>query len=207
MNNFERLMSALSGIHDNYSEEIEWLIKSFKVGGLFDKRDKAADAGTLAHSFAENYMKGLPEPKTDGLPKDVVDKAEGCYLTFLDLAKTNIKKVINSEVELTSEEYPFGGTIDYLIETPMTPANMVDILDLKTGKDIYFEAKIQVKSYGKLWNEHHPELPVAGFHIWRLGENGEFTHKYFPSLDEGYWQIFLHCLEINQTLDRLGEKL
>jgi len=108
---------------------------------------------------------------------------------------------------LTSEELPMGGTIDAIIQGTLTPVGMVDILDYKTGKDIYLEAKIQVKSYGKLWTEHHPELPVAGFHILRLGENGEFTHKYFPNLDEKYFNIFLDCLDISVKLNDLGEKL
>jgi len=203
MDNFNRLMAWIAKNSPNIMEQV----KDFKVGGLYDKRDKAADAGTLGHLFVENHLRGLPEPKTDGLSKEVIAKAEGCYLTFLDWKKANQIKVIDSEVELTSEENPFGGTIDHIIQGTLTPPNMVDILDLKTGKDIYLEAKIQVKSYGKLWTEYHPELPVAGFHILRLGENGEFTHKYFPSLDDGYFEIFLNCLNISERLNQLGEKL
>ena len=210
MSNFERLMAEISMISqqdEKYKDSLIQTISGFKTTALYEKRDKAADAGTLAHSFIENHLKGLPEPDTKGLTPGVINKAEGCYLTFLDWEKANKLKVIASEVELTSEKYAFGGTIDDAIQTALTPQGMVDIFDLKTGKDIYLEAKIQVKSYGKLWDEHHPELPVAGFHILRLGESGEFTHKYFPSLDEGYWEIFLHCLGTNQTLEKLGEKL
>ncbi len=203
IDNFNRLMAWIA----ENSPDMMTQVKDFKVGGLYDKRDKAADAGTLGHLFVENHLRGLPEPKTDGLPKEVIEKAEGCYLTFLDWEKANQIKVIDSEVELTSEENPFGGTIDHVIQGALTPPNMVDILDIKTGKDIYLEAKLQVKSYGKLWTEHHPELPVSCFHVLRLGENGEFTHKYFPTLDEKYFQIFLDCLDITVKLNELGEKL
>lgn len=215
MSNFERLMVHLAELIPIINQasfpaqRIEKLIQDFQAISLYDKRDKAADAGTLAHSFVENHLQGLPEPSRDGIPPDVVSKAEGCYLTFLDWEKANIKKVIASEIEITSEEWPFGGTIDHVIEGPTTPSGMVDILDIKTGKDIYLEAKIQVKSYGYLWNEYKKETGplVAGYHILRLGENGEFTHKYFPSLDEGYFKIFLDCMDINQRLEALGEKL
>ena len=212
MSNFDRLMQIIaytpeSMDTDRDREILHVLIKDFKPTGLYDKRDKAADAGTLAHLFVENHLRGISEPKTDGLPQEVISKAEGCYLTFLDWEKANIKKVIDSEIEITSEQYAFGGTIDYVIEGPNTPKGMVDILDIKTGKDIYLEAKIQVKSYSKLYEEHHPELPVAGFHILRLGENGEFTHKYFPNLDNKYFGIFLDCLDITEKLSELGEKL
>jgi len=211
MSNFDRLMVEIAVLSNmtikEDPENLDKIIQNFKITGLYDKRDKAGNAGTLAHSFVENHIKGLPEPSTGGITQDVIDKAEGCYLTFLDWEKTNKLKVIASEVELTSEKNAFGGTIDDVIQTALTPQGMVDIFDLKTGKDIYLEAKIQVKSYSKLWEEHHPELPVSGFHILRLGESGEFTHKYFPSLDEGYWKIFLDLLDVTETLSQLGEKL
>ncbi len=209
ISNFDRLMIVLAklGETDSLKYVIQPIIKDFKTTGLYDKRDKAADAGTLAHSFFENHIKGLPDPSRDAIPPDVLSKSEGCYITFLDWEKANSVKYIDSEVELTSEEHPMGGTIDAIIQGALTPANMVDILDYKTGKDIYLEAKIQVKVYGKLWEEHHPELPVAGYHILRLGENGEFTHKYFPNLDNKYFEIFLNCLDISEKLAQLGEKL
>lgn len=209
MSNFDRLMSIFAelGKTDSLKFVIHPIIQDFKVTSLYEKRDKAGDAGTLGHSFVEKHLRKLPEPSREGLPEEVIDKAEGCYLTFLDWEKANSIKIIDIEVELTSEEKPFGGTIDYVIQGALTPPNMVDILDIKTGKDIYLEAKIQVKSYGKLWEEHHPELPVAGFHILRLGENGEFTHKYFPNLDERYFKIFLNCLDTTELLSELGEKL
>lgn len=214
MSNFERLMQNLAEMSHSplgtvLDPQIENLIKNFQATTLYDKRDKAADAGTLAHSFIENHLKGLPEPSSEGILPDIVSKAEGCYITFLDWEKSNSIKVLNSEVELTSEFYPFGGTIDHVIQTVLTQNGKVDILDIKTGKDIYLEAKIQVKAYGVLWNEYHVESQglVSGYHILRLGENGEFTHKYFPSLDEDYFKIFLDCMDINQRLEALGEKL
>jgi hypothetical protein len=209
MSNFERLMKIIAQLACDQEPQLQNIIKNFQTTGLYDKRDKAADAGTLAHSFIENHLKGLPEPSREGLSKDVIDKAEGCYLTFLDWEKVNIRRVIYSELAITSEKYPFGGTIDHMIEGSMTPKDMVDILDIKTGKDIYLEAKIQVKSYGELWNEVRKDVGpyIAGFHILRLGENGEFTHKYFPSLDEGYFKIFLDLLDITERLTELREKL
>jgi len=209
MINFDRLMAIFAelGKTDSLKLIVDPIIQSFQTSGLYDKRDKAADAGTLAHAFFENHIKGLPEPSREGIPQDVLSKAEGCYITFLDFEKASSIKYIDSEVALTSEQFPTGGTIDAVIQGSLTPAGMVDILDYKTGKDIYLEAKIQVRSYKPLWEEHHPELPVAGFHILRLGENGEFTHKYFPSLDENYWEIFRDCMDINERLEKLGEKL
>jgi len=219
MDNYERLSKDIAG----YAKNIGWpkptdddraigsylqdVIQSFPVLGLYDKRDQAADAGTLGHTLIECDLQEQPLPDTSTYPEAAKEKAEGCYLAFLDWKKNHALKVIGSEVPLTSEQWPYGGTIDHVIQTNVTPTGHVDILDIKTGKDIYLEAKIQVAAYGPLWNEHHPDQLVSGYHILRLGPNGEFTHKYFPTLNGKYFEIFLDCLDIKETLTQLGEKI
>ncbi len=55
---------------------IGWAYKQGIAGvPLYESRDKAADAGTLAHTYVENHLKGLPDPSSDGIPKDIVEKA------------------------------------------------------------------------------------------------------------------------------------
>lgn len=212
LSNFERLMGILAEIAKQDTARgyiIQPIIKDFKTTDLYEKRNKAADAGTLGHLFVEHHNKGLVDPPTDGLDKEVVKKAEGCYLAYLDWEKSNKVKILGIEVGLTSEKYPFGGTIDYVIQSAMTPSDMVELLDLKTGKDVYFSARMQVRgAYKKLWEEHD-ERKVSGCHILRLGENGEFVHQYYPSSsdDEEYWEIFKNCMNISERLERLGEKL
>ena len=212
MDNFDRLMGQIAEFAkrpdlDGFSRELGEMIQNFKQTTLYDKRDRAADAGTLAHTMVEHHLQGMDVPDTKGMDKAVVEKAEGCFLTFLDWHKANQIKVLASEVELTSERLPYGGTIDHVIISALTPQDRVDILDIKTGKDIYLEAKLQVRAYKPLWEEHHPNAMVAGFHIVRLGPTGEFTHKYFPSLDDKYFEIFTSLLNVSETLNILGEKL
>lgn len=216
LDNYERLSAQMARLAQKYQGidkpdgllvSLQQKITNFSVLGLYEKRDEAANAGTLGHEFIENHLQAMPDPKTDGLPPKIVEKAEGCYLSFLDWEKTTELEVIGSEVALTSEEHPFGGTIDHVIRTALTmDPNGVEILDVKTAKDIYFEAKVQVAAYTKLWQEHNPDRPVFGIHIIRLGPNGEFTHRYWPNLDP-YWPIFLHCLDIHEAMKALGERL
>ena len=186
---------------------LEKAITEFQVLGLYEKRDEAANAGTLGHDFVENHLRGLPDPSTKGMPKPIAEKAEGCYLTFLDWKKSHSLKVHGSEVELTSEKLPFGGTIDHVINTSLTKPPDVEILDIKTGKDIYLEAKIQVGTYGPLWEEHYPDRLVKGYHILRLGPNGEFTHKFFPDLKPYFEQIFKPLLGVHYAIKDLEERL
>lgn len=184
------------------------VIASFEVGQLYDKRDEAGAGGTLAHEFLENHFRGLPLPSTKGKPKAVVTKAEGCFATCLNWEKTINLEIREIEVSLTSEQRPFGGSIDYTVKSALTQdlPNSIEILDLKTGKGIYLSAKIQVGAYGELYVEHHPEVIIGGFHILRVGPDGEFNHNFYPTL-KPYWEIFKACLFIQGRLDDLGERL
>lgn len=213
MENFNRFIEQLSTMKPSYlntdsvegeffpSFVIEELVKGFKPSGLYDKRDKAADAGTFAHAFIENHLKGLPEPSRDGVAKDVLNKAESCYLAYLDWEKAHSFKMVKSELSLISEQHQFGGTIDI-----GAVVNELGIVDLKTSKDIYFSMWVQVAAYGKLWNENYTDKPIKGYHILRLGENGDFDHKFRPNLNEE-WEAFKACLIIQGVLEKTGQKL
>jgi hypothetical protein len=105
-------------------------------------------------------------------------------------------------MSLVSEIHRFGGTFD--IGAVLGDMAMVDI---KTSKGIYPVSMVpQIAAYGQLFNEHHPENPMKGYHIIRLGEDGSFEHKYW--LDVGWaWKVFLGCLGIKNILNLEGLKL
>ncbi len=168
---------------------------------LYESRDKAADAGTLAHAFVENHLKGLPEPSRDNLSEDVISKAESCFLAFLDWEKAHKFEMVKSELSLVSEQHQYGGTIDIGAIT-----NELGIVDIKTSKDVYFAMRCQVAAYGNLWNEHFPDKPVKGYHILRLGDQGNFSHHYWPNLNKEF-EVFKACLTIQRILDETGQKL
>jgi hypothetical protein len=186
---------------DRLSESIMSILRDFEIGALYDKRDKAATAGTLGHLFVENHLKGLPDPSTQGMSEAIIKKAEGSYLAYLEWERSHKFQMVHSELPLVSEEYKFGGTIDI-----GAVVGDMGIVDIKTSKGIYITMLIQVAAYGHLYNEVHPDEPIKGYHILRLGEDGDFDHKFYPSLDDE-WEIFKFCLGIQNILDRRGLKL
>lgn len=209
LENFNRITEQISREcqsedHFNYialRESILKALKDFEIGALYEKRDKAATAGTLGHLFVENHLKGLPDPSTAGLPEPIIKKAEGSYIAFLEWKRSHKFHMVHSELPLVSEQYGFGGTIDI-----GAVVGEMGIVDIKTSKGIYFTMIVQVAAYGQLYNEHHPDAPIKGYHILRLGEEGDFDHKYWPNLDD-YWEVFKFCLGIQNILDKTGQKL
>src|SRR4030042_752227 len=85
-------------------------IERGEIDSLYDKRDAAADAGTHAHKMVECHLKGLPEPGADGLDREMLDKAEGCYIAFLEWERAHSLEVVESELSLISEKHQYGGT-------------------------------------------------------------------------------------------------
>lgn len=181
---------------------IGWAYNQGKAGvPLYESRDKAATAGTLAHLYVENHLKGLTDPSKEGIPTDIVEKAESCYLAFLEWEKAHSFKMVNSELSLVSEEYQFGGTIDI-----GAVVNDLGIVDIKTSGGVYFSMRVQVSAYGHLWMENYPDKPIKGYHILRLGDQGDFSHHYWPHLNPE-WEVFRACLTIQRVLDETKQKL
>lgn len=185
----------------NAINEIRATMNDFQIGSLYEKRDKAATAGTLAHLFVENHLKDLPEPSTQGMSVSIVNKAQGCYLAFLEWERSHKFKLLHSELPLVSEVHRFGGTIDI-----GAVVGEMGIVDIKTSKGVYYNMLFQISAYGHLYNEYHEDHPIQGYHIIRLGEEGDFEHKYYPALEDE-WEIFLACLKIQNILDKKGQKL
>lgn len=153
-------------------------------------RDKAADIGTLAHLMIECDIKGIPFDKSQYIPAHV-DKAENAYLAWLEWRNKYKVETIASEVQLVSDEFKFGGTIDWVAKHK----DSVWLIDFKSSKDVYDEMKYQLAAYTYLWNENRFET-IDQVHLIQLGkEDGAFAHHYYPDLSRE-WEIFTHCLAI-----------
>jgi hypothetical protein len=198
----ENIMGRISlGDHDGtLVDNIKQIISDFPIRKLYDKRDEAADAGTLAHSMVEVYLKNEGYVDLAGKGEAVVAKATACFGAFKTWATNHQFKLVESEKALVSK-LGYGGTID--IGAVVGDLNIVDI---KTSSGIYFSMRVQVAAYGLLWNENNPDNPIKGYRILQLGAEGDFHEGYWPNLDHEA-QVFLNALNIYQILKETGQKL
>lgn len=167
-----------------------WAWNCGKEGKDFrEERDKAADAGTMAHAAVECWVKG-ENFAFSGNP-EVVQKAEKAFSAFIEWADQTKLKVDQTELPLVSEKYAFGGTFDAILVGTKRAMG-----DWKSSNGIYGEYLAQLAAYGQLWAENFPDEPIeGGYHLLRFDKtHGDFTHKWWGDLTAG-WEYFLRLRE------------
>jgi len=153
-------------------------------------RDSAGNIGTLAHYLILCDLKN-EKPDTSEYSAEDIEKAETCLIKYWDWQKGHKVEPIMLETPLVSEQYQFGGTIDFFGKIDGQPT----LLDFKTGKAIYDEFFYQLAAYEQLLAEANQLIEVT--RILRIGRTDDegFEERTIGKLDK-QWQVFLNCLQI-----------
>ncbi len=138
-----------------------------------ETRDKAGDIGTLVHAAIEARLGGVPMPVLD-------DVSERAYQAFLRWQWQNKIEIIKQEVQLVSEEYEYGGTLDAV--------GVVDgehvLLDWKTSKGVYKNYLLQLAAYVLLWNENYSDRKIAKAWLVRFSKSDGVCEPYFFTIED-----------------------
>jgi hypothetical protein len=155
------------------------------ISKLYDKAEEAAEFGTIAHGYIDDHIHG----RKVVLDRENAQPAVTAYETYLKWEKSYKVDFVDTEMQLVSEEYRFGGTPDAvgIINGELC------LIDWKTSNSVYVDHLIQLSCYGYLWNNANPGNPITGgYHLCRFAkENGDFSHHFWPNLDEA-WEAFKH---------------
>jgi hypothetical protein len=176
---------------------MKWAWRMGREGKDFEKiRQKAADAGTLAHAMCERHLMDLPiiPPGGDlGAPADVVAKATTGFAAFLRWFRQTRMKPMACELKLVSERYRFGGTVDVLLYD----AGTVRLGDFKTSKRAYADHLVQTRAYVELIREVL-NIECETVEVLSLGrESARFKHASWPVADlDAAWATFLKTREL-----------
>ena len=182
---------------------IHWAWTLGKEGKDYrEERDRAADAGTLAHLAVESYIRGkevlfeTPDPR-------VAESAKSAYGAFLEWAAQTQLKATETEVSMISEKHKYGGTMDALLISGKRSVG-----DWKSSNALYPEYLVQIAAYGKLWEENHPDEPITGgYHLLRFDKaHGDFTHKWWGELETA-WQAFLRLRDLYEFDKELKQRI
>ncbi len=181
----------------NKNALVAWARREALAGNDPNKvRDQAADVGSLVHALIEAHFKGT-EVDLSEYSEQNINKAKTCFSNFLKWKENHIQEVWYSELQLVSETYRYGGTIDFVGLIDGVPS----LLDFKSSSGVWPEYKIQVAAYQNLYFEYSGcgRTKLQG-HLLQLDKNGDgFHHVVLGYQDKELrpaWEVFLHCLEI-----------
>src|SRR3990167_9834053 len=132
------------------------------------KKEDAADIGTSAHKWIENYIKNPDEAHWDKELAIITDK-------FVEWAEESKVKFLESEVRVydSSPDMFYAGTLDFVAEID----GKKFIGDIKTGSGIYPEHFYQVAAYQNAWEKMGREK-LDGAVIVNVTKKGELKVEY-----------------------------
>lgn len=155
--------------------------------------DDKADIGTLAHLIITNQLQGI-KTNMDDYSKNQIEAALNSVKSFDAWAKEHKIEPLLIEYPMVSDKHNFGGTAD--IFSCCNGKN--ELIDLKTGKDIYEEHLVQVGGGYRLLMQE-AKYVVDRIRILNIPRaNSEKFAEVLIERDEVvYWceQVFLNCLE------------
>ena len=171
---------------------VPWAWRLGMAGEDMNKtKDLAADIGTCTHYLIECHLTG-EDPDLDHFTPFCLREAQILFKEFLKWLKRQQYETLGCEVQLVSENWQFGGTIDWVAKY----YGETTLFDFKTSTGIYQEAEIQMAAYWEMWDENHTGDPIQQVVIIHLDKKTH-TMTPHPYVDlELEWEMFKHCRSI-----------
>lgn len=173
--------------------------------------DALANIGKLGHYLILCHLKN-ESPELSDYSKNEIDKAENCFLKYLEWEKGKVIEPILLETPVVTEQLSYGGTPDFYGKID----GVLTVMDFKTSNEIFDDMLYQVAAYTHLLE--HQGYKVEQVKILQIGRDevegfGEKTlQDWFL-----YFDIFKLALEIynlkklikngktaNQKLEEVG---
>jgi predicted RecB family nuclease len=158
---------------------------------------KAAEIGSETHGYVEWTLRRErgeavgPEPR-------ISDKALWAFMVWQDWQASVKLRPLAIEQVVRSTTYRFAGALDFLAEITL-PGHAVPVYvvgDIKTGKAIYDEARLQVSAYSAALREMEHAPPGVWAAVVRLPKSETDPDVEIrlisPAEQEALFQTFLH---------------
>ena len=154
--------------------------------------EAAAEIGTATHNLIEWWARGQIG-LTVGKRPEVSDQSEWGFMAFEDWAKQHEFKPIRSEMVVYSHVHKIAGTLDLLGYVD----GKLKLVDIKTGKAIYAEARLQCAAYYTCLREMGEECwnSAIVLRLPKIVSDPEFEPVDVDNLDY-HFQAFLHAKEL-----------
>ena len=147
------------------------------------KKEEAADVGTLAHKWIEDWINGenpAPDPLTDHMT-----------VNFVKWAEENDVEFIEAEKKVYSRTHWYAGTLDFLCKMN----GKTYLGDFKTSNGIYDDYFYQTSAYQLALQELEPDLHIDGHVIINCKKDGGFNKKFSFDYEKNI-PVFLGAIAI-----------
>lgn len=182
---------------------LQWAFKQGQSGAptLYAERDKAAEAGTIAHDMIEAFILGKPQPIVAAEP-DILAKASNAFKQFGEWYELSKMELVATEKSYVSEKHQFGGTVDAIGKDSK---GRIVLVDWKTSNAVYQDYLVQLAAYALLLEECSEWRP-EGFHLLRVSkESADFAHHFFGELEDAK-RAFILMRELYDIDSRLKKR-
>ena len=124
------------------------------------RKQEAADKGTMVHNLAEQWIKSTPkERKEMVMPQD--PEVYNGFMAFLGWVRENDVKFLASEKIVYSKEHDYIGTLDSVFTMKAEKHAIRHLGDFKTSSGVYPEMIFQVTAYEEAEKEEEAFLVKA----------------------------------------------
>lgn len=155
----------------------------------------AMSRGSTVHSIVEAFKS--TEKRIESIPQHIQPYA----FAFYDFMTDHKLEMLDQEKTLTDPEHRIAGTLDIYGKL----GDKMVVLDVKTGKDIYQEAGLQLSAYAHMVRQSGKKVDEIGVILLETGADGKPTGKYkFQTMTESM-DAFLACKTMYEYVNR--EKL
>lgn len=148
--------------------------------------EKAASRGTTVHSIVEAYKHGQDI-------QTIPEAYRGYQQAFKSFLAQFNASVVTNETTVINHKEKYAGTLDLILDVDGKKL----IVDIKTGKQLYPEHKIQLAAYREALNDQSI-VGVAGL---LLKEDGGYNFEETINTDQEY-KTFLAAKQIYEYLHK-----
>ena len=141
----------------------------------------AKSRGTTVHSIVEAYK------TTGAVIENIPEEFKGYATAFYQFIKDHKVDIIDQEKTIFDHVNKVAGTLDMYNKI----GDSLHITDVKTGKDIYDEVRLQLSSYAYMQRADGKQVDEISVLLLETGTDGKPTGKYkFQTLEED-WEAFM----------------
>jgi hypothetical protein len=194
--------STIAKIGEDTSKLRDWAFRMGHEGLDPDKlMIEAANIGSIAHFMLNCRFKGETPDLSDYSPNEVTAGTDIFNKFWKSWASLKLT-LVASEIELVSETYRYGGTLDTV---GRNEEGLLVLVDWKSTPSIYVSHYKQIVAYEKLWDENMDETITKRCIVRQGKKDKEDSEIRWIGSVEKYFNVFLAQLKLHQAIKALNQ--